>query len=73
MFLHGGPGSPLSPYTDSIYGEWERDFILVQWDQRGTGKTFGRNAPAELGPDYLQTNPLTVEQITTDGIDLVES
>ena len=46
LFLHGGPGSPLSPYNDAIYGDWEKDFIIVQWDQRGTGKTYGRNAPA---------------------------
>ncbi|MDQ3682492.1 MAG: alpha/beta hydrolase [Bacteroidota bacterium] len=72
LFLHGGPGSPLSPYADAIYGGWEKDFIIVQWDQRGSGKTFGRNAPAELSPDYLKSNPLTVEQMTTDGIELVE-
>lgn len=72
LFLHGGPGSPLSPYADAIYGEWERDFILVQWDQRGTGKTFGRTAPVELSPDYLKSNPLTLEQMTTDGIELAE-
>lgn len=35
LFLHGGPGSPLSPYADAIYGGWEKDFVLVQWDQRG--------------------------------------
>lgn len=72
LFLHGGPGSPLSPYADAIYGEWEKDFILVQWDQRGTGKTFGRNAPAELSPDFLKSNPLTVEQLVKDGIELSE-
>jgi pimeloyl-ACP methyl ester carboxylesterase len=71
LFLHGGPGSPLSPYADAIYGKWEKDFILVQWDQRGTGKTFGLNAPAELNREYLQSNPLTIEQMTIDGIELV--
>ena len=72
LFLHGGPGSPLSPYADAIYREWQKDFILVHWDQRGSGKPFGRNAPADLSPDYLKSNPLSVEQITTDGIELVE-
>ena len=72
LFLHGGPGSPLSPYADAIYSKWEKDFILVQWDQRGAGKTFGRNAPAELSPDYLKSNPLTIEQMTTDGIELAK-
>lgn len=72
LFLHGGPGSPLSPYADAIYSGWEKDFILVQWDQRGSGKTFGRTAPVELTPDYLKSNPLTLEQMTTDGIGLAE-
>lgn len=70
LFLHGGPGSPLSPYSDAIYKAWEKDFILVQWDQRGTARTFGSNAPDELTPQYLQTNPLTLEQMTADGIEL---
>ncbi|HYC29052.1 MAG TPA: alpha/beta hydrolase, partial [Chitinophagaceae bacterium] len=72
LFLHGGPGSPLSPYADNIYSGWEKDFTLVQWDQRGAGKTYGRTAPEELSPEYLQTNPLTVEQMTADGIALAE-
>ena len=72
LFLHGGPGSPISPYADAIYGGWEKDFILIQWDQRGTGKTYGKNAPAELDADYLKSNPLTVEQMVSDGIALTE-
>ena len=72
LFIHGGPGSPISPYSDNLYKEWEKDFIIVQWDQRGTGKTFGRNAPEELTPDYLKSNPLTLELMTNDGIELSE-
>ena len=52
LFLHGGPGSPMSPYSDSLFKDWEKDFIIVQWDQRGTGKTFGKIAPQELTPEY---------------------
>ena len=72
LFLHGGPGSPISPYADAIYGSWEKDFILIQWDQRGTGKTYGKNAPAELDAVYLKSNPLTIEQMVSDGIVLTE-
>jgi len=72
LFLHGGPGSPLSPYADIIYNGWEKDFILVQWDQRGAGRTYGYNAPDELNPDFIKANPLTVEQMTEDGIELSE-
>ena len=72
LFLHGGPGSPLSPYADAIYKHWEQNFLLVQWDQRGAGRTFGRNAPTELTPEYLRSNPLTLEQMTADGITLAK-
>jgi pimeloyl-ACP methyl ester carboxylesterase len=72
LFIHGGPGSPISPYSDNLYKDWEKDFIIIQWDQRGTGKTFGRYAPDELTPEYLQSNPLTLEQMTRDGIELSE-
>ncbi len=72
LFIHGGPGSPISPYSDMLYKEWEKDFIIVQWDQRGTGKTYGNNAPEELSPDYLKANPLSLEQMTNDGLAVSE-
>ncbi|WP_169051685.1 alpha/beta fold hydrolase [Flavobacterium sp. H122] len=72
LFLHGGPGSPISPYSHILYGPLEKDFIIIQWDQRGAGKTFGRIAPPELSPEYLKANPLTVDQISNDGIALTE-
>ncbi|MEO5890895.1 MAG: alpha/beta hydrolase [Ferruginibacter sp.] len=72
LFIHGGPGSPMSPYSNTLYKNWEKDFIIVQWDQRGAGKTYGSNAPEELTPRYLEANPLTLEQMTEDGIELSE-
>ena len=71
LFIHGGPGSPISPYVDVIYKDLEKDFIVVQWDQRGTARTYGHNSPPEeLTPDYLKANPLTLEQMTNDGIEV---
>ncbi|RAU83616.1 alpha/beta hydrolase [Pontibacter arcticus] len=72
LFLHGGPGSTMSPYDDAMYGSWKKDFILVNWDQRGAGRTFGRNAPSPVTEDYWIENPLTVEQIVADGIEVSE-
>ncbi len=72
LFLHGGPGSTMSPYADHIYKALEKDFIIVQWDQRGAGKTFGRNVMEELTAEYLQSHPLTIEQMTDDGIAVSE-
>lgn len=72
LFIHGGPGSTMSQYDDAMYGEWKKDFILVNWDQRGAGRTYGRNIPKEVNEDYFIENPLTVEQMTKDGIELTE-
>lgn len=65
LFLHGGPGNPLSPYADAIYGAWEKDFTLVQWDQRGAGRTYGHSRPAADAA-------LSLERMRDDGIQLAE-
>jgi pimeloyl-ACP methyl ester carboxylesterase len=65
LFLHGGPGNTLSPYADAIYGPWARDFTLVQWDQPGAGRTFGRNLPADDAT-------LTLDRMAQDGIALAQ-
>ena len=46
LFISGGPGNPLSPYSDAVYGAWAREFTLVQGDPRGAGRTDGRPPPA---------------------------
>lgn len=63
LFISGGPGNPLSPYSDAVYGAWTKDFTLVQWDQRGAGMTYGRSPPA---PDAT----LTIPQMSDDGAEL---
>jgi pimeloyl-ACP methyl ester carboxylesterase len=65
LFLHGGPGNTLSPYAETIYGAWEKSFTLVQWDQRGAGKTFGRN------PSQAES-ALTVERMAADGLEVAQ-
>ncbi|WP_276483503.1 alpha/beta hydrolase family protein [Paraflavitalea pollutisoli] len=72
LFFHGGPGSPITPYADNVYKTWEKDFVLIQWDQRGTARTFGKVAPAELTLEYLHDHPLTLSQMTADGIAVAE-
>src|SRR3990167_3539071 len=63
FFISGGPGNPLSPYSDAMYGAWAKQFTLVQWDQRGAGMTYGRNPPAEDAA-------LTLKQMSDDGAEL---
>jgi pimeloyl-ACP methyl ester carboxylesterase len=64
LFLHGGPGNAMSAYADSMYRGWEKDFTLVQWDQRGAGRTYGRSG--------FPASTLTLDRMTQDGIEVVE-
>lgn len=43
LYVHGGPGSPTMPAAWTFQRPWEDFFTVVQWDQRGTGKTYAAN------------------------------
>jgi len=45
LVLHGGPGAPTSPLP-AHFLPWEREFTVVQWDQRGAGKSYRSNHAA---------------------------
>lgn len=50
LWVHGGPGASTIPDSAS-YGEWEKHFTVVMWDQRGAGKTdekYGRSIEASM-------------------------
>src|SRR5262249_42939091 len=65
LFLHGGPGDVTNPWTFALFAPWEKHFTVVQWDQRGAGRTLKRN-----GPSIAPT--LTVDRIAQDGVELAE-
>ena len=48
LYLHGGPAEAQSPFLKEFI-PWETDFTVVNWDQRGAGKTFGRNGASTPG------------------------
>ena len=63
LFVHGGPGNPNTVFAKLPYTAWEKDFTLVQWDQRGAGRTFTRNpATAE--------SSLSIERMAQDGTEV---
>ncbi|MEO6993497.1 MAG: alpha/beta hydrolase [Lacunisphaera sp.] len=73
LFIHGGPGNPMSLYAERLYQQWEKDLTIVQWDQRGSGRTYEANQPAgELSEEVLNATSLTFEQIVDDGIAVAE-
>jgi pimeloyl-ACP methyl ester carboxylesterase len=57
LYLHGGPGEAQSPFLEQFL-PWQRDFTVANWDQRGAGKTFGRNGRA--------TPDMTVDRMVED-------
>ncbi len=65
LLLHGGPGDATNPWAYKVLAPWEKSFTLVQWDQRGAGKTLGKS-----GPSVAPT--ITIDRMTQDGIELAE-
>jgi pimeloyl-ACP methyl ester carboxylesterase len=65
LFLHGGPGDATNPWTFALFAPWEKRFTVVQWDQRGAGRTLRKT-----GPTIAPT--ITVDRMVEDGIELTE-
>lgn len=65
LFLHGGPGDVTSCWALTLFAPWEDHFTVVQWDERGAGRTLKKS-----GPGVAST--LTVDRMAQDGIELAE-
>jgi pimeloyl-ACP methyl ester carboxylesterase len=65
LFLHGGPGDATNPWGYAAFRSWLKYFTVVQWDQRGAGRTFGRNGA-------VSASTITPERMVQDGIELSE-
>ena len=65
LFLHGGPGDVTNPWSFAFFAPWERYFTVVQWDQRGAGRTLRKTGEAVA-------STMTVARMTQDGIELAE-
>jgi pimeloyl-ACP methyl ester carboxylesterase len=63
LFLHGGPGQAASAFLKDM-APWETDFTVAAWDQRGAGKTYGRNGPT--------TPDMTLDRMVADAIEVAE-
>ncbi len=64
LVLHGGPGFAMTAWTELYQRpELERTFTVVNWDQRGAGKSYS----ADLTP-----TDMTVAKLVADTLELTE-
>jgi pimeloyl-ACP methyl ester carboxylesterase len=64
LLLHGGPGFTTIPSSYYFLRSWEEYFTVVQWDQRGAGKTYVANDPAAIRPT------LSIDRLVADAAEL---
>ncbi len=65
LFVHGGPGAVEMPIAWAFQRPWEDFFTVVQWDQRGAGKSYALSDPDAIAPT------LTLERYRDDAIELI--
>ena len=61
LYLSGGPGQSDLPFVRVLLDDLTRDFVVVGWDQRGTGKSYSALDP---------TQTLTLDRAVSDTIEL---
>jgi pimeloyl-ACP methyl ester carboxylesterase len=65
LMIHGGPASPEMPSSWFFQTGWEDYFTVVQWDQRGAGKSYNAADPNTVQPT------LTAERMVDDAGEVV--
>lgn len=65
LFIHGGPGTAFTPIARVFQSPWEKYFTVVQWDQRGAGKTYTSNSK-----DVLRQT-MNIERMHADTLEMV--
>jgi pimeloyl-ACP methyl ester carboxylesterase len=66
LVMHGGPGDATNPWGHAAFRAWLKTYTVVQWDQRGAGRTLSRNGPASAAM-------LTIDRLVQDGVELADA
>lgn len=61
LFLHGGPGGSAMSKLRYFNSDLEDYFTVVNWDQRGAGKSYSRSIPEEM---------FNIEQFVADTVEM---
>jgi pimeloyl-ACP methyl ester carboxylesterase len=63
LLLHGGPGIAQIGFIRYFTKELEKEFVVVNWDQRGAGKSFNSK---------IDNKTLTIKQFVEDAFELTD-
>lgn len=63
LFLHGGPGGARIASSRKPQQELEKDFIVVDWDQRGAGRSYS---------SALNSDEMRIELFVSDAEELAQ-
>lgn len=63
LVLHGGPGYSFISYARKFQSHLEENFVVVNWDQRGSGKSYSF---------FIDSDTMTQEQLENDTIELID-
>lgn len=63
ILLHGGPGATEAPLFRYFNATLEQHYLVIYWEQRGTGRSFSSDIPPES---------MTIERFVRDLDELVE-
>jgi proline iminopeptidase len=63
LIVHGGPGTSFLAVGYEQLRAWEKSFTLIQWEQRGAGRTFARNGEKHTGE-------VSIDRLVEDGLEV---
>lgn len=63
LWLHGGPGFPLTTLNYFYQTDLEKDYTVVCWEQRGCGRTYYRNE---------SSGKMDIEQMLSDTDEIID-
>ena len=64
VLVHGGPGSPETSFFRYFNSSLEKSFTVVNWEQRGAGRSFSRD---------LKDKDMTIDRFVDDLDELVDA
>ncbi len=60
LFVHGGLGTPYSAIGHRFQSAWEQHFIVIHWEQPGSGKLYRQAPPARITSENLVRDTIEI-------------